>query len=218
MGSGSLVVAIDGAAGSGKSTLARSLAMAIGLPYVNTGSMYRAVTLAAIERGVDPDDAQGIANLMQTFRFTLGGAPFQELWIDGEPASAALTSQEVEALVSRVARHPALRAIMRREQRRLGARGAVMEGRDIASVVFPEAAVKIYLVADQTVRAGRRQAERDPAVDPCALSARDAKDSTVNPFEPEPDATVIDTTDVDAAEVLELALAVVRDRTSGELG
>jgi cytidylate kinase len=218
MRSGSLVVAIDGAAGSGKSTLARSLAMAIGLPYVNTGSMYRAVTLAAIERGVDPDDAQGIANLMPTFRFTLGGAPLQELWIDGEPASAALTGHEVEASVSKVARHPALRALMRQEQRRLGAGGAVMEGRDIASVVFPEAAVKIYLVADQTVRAGRRQAERDLAADPSALSARDAKDSTVNPFEPEPDATVIDTTDVDAVEVLELALAVVRDRTSGALG
>ncbi len=219
MAAGSFVVAIDGAAGSGKSTLARALASAIGLPYVNTGSMYRAITLAAIDQGVDPDDAEGITNLMSTFRFTLGDGPLRELWIDGKPASEALTSHEVEAAVSRVARHPKLRALMRQAQRQLGADGAVMEGRDIASVVFPEADVKIYLVADQTVRADRRLAERDPAPDPAgALSARDAKDSTVNPFEPQPDAVVIDTTDIDATAVLELALAIVGRRNPGALG
>jgi CMP/dCMP kinase len=214
-----IVVAIDGAAGSGKSTLARALALAIGLPYVNTGSMYRAITLAAIEQGVDFDDAQGIANLMPKFRFTLENGPPEELWIDGRPVSESLKSLEVEAAVSRVARHPQLRGLMRQEQRKLGAGGAVMEGRDIASVVFPEAAVKIYLEADQTVRADRRKAERDRAPDPTgALSARDAKDSTVNPLEPQPGAAVIDTTDVDAGAVLELALAIVRQRTSGALG
>lgn len=219
MPAGPIVVAIDGAAGSGKSTLARALALAIALPYVNTGSMYRAITLAAIEQGVDFDDAQGIANLMPTFRFTLENGPPTELWIDGSPPTESLKSLAVEAAVSRVARHPQLRALMREEQRKLGANGAVMEGRDIASVVFPEAAVKIYLEADQTVRTVRRQAERDPIPDPAAaLSARDAKDSTVNPFEPQADAAVIDTTHLDAAAVMELALAIVRERTSGAWG
>lgn len=214
-----IVVAIDGAAGSGKSTLAKALALAIGLPYVNTGSMYRAVTLAAIDQGVDFDDEKGIANLMPKFRFTLENGPPKELWIDGKPASESLRSPEVEAAVSRVARHPQLRTLMRQEQRKLGAAGAVMEGRDIASVVFPEAAVKIYLEADQTVRADRRKAERDRAPDPAtALLARDAKDSTVNPFEPQPDAQVIDTTHVDAETVLDLALGIVRQRTFGAFG
>ena len=129
---GGMVVAIDGAAGSGKSTLARGLAIATGLPYVNTGSMYRAVTLAAIIKGVDQDDAQGVADLMRTLRFTLEDGPPKELWIDGGPPTAAFTNPEVEAAVSRIARHPELRALMRQAQRSLGSQGAIMEGRDIA--------------------------------------------------------------------------------------
>ncbi|MDQ4107990.1 MAG: (d)CMP kinase, partial [Actinomycetota bacterium] len=143
------VVAIDGAAGSGKSTLARSLASELGLPYVNTGSMYRALTLAARRAHVDVEDADGLGHLMTTLQFTLRpgrptGMP-RELWIDDAPPSEELESADVEAHVSAVARHPEIRASMRAAQRRLGEGGAVMEGRDIGSAVFPDAPVKVFL-------------------------------------------------------------------------
>ena len=209
------VIAIDGAAGSGKSTLARGLAGALGLPYVNTGSMYRALTLAALEAGIGVDDEVALAGLMSTLRFSLGGGPTPELWIEGSPPSASLTSIGVEEAVSAVARHPQVRALMREEQRRLGAEGAVVEGRDMASVVFPQAPLKIYLVADPIVRAARadrRSAEPEGSRAAGALHARDERDANVNPFEPQPDAVVIDTTSLDTKATLAIALRLSRER------
>jgi CMP/dCMP kinase len=206
------VIAIDGAAGSGKSTLGRGLGVALGLPYVNTGSMYRALTLAALEAGVGLDDEVALADLMRTLRFTLSGGHASELWIESSPPSAALMSADVDAVVSTVARHPQVRALMRDEQRRLAAGGAVMEGRDIASVVFPQAPVKIYLVADPAVRAERRSAEREGLQAAEALRARDEIDAGVNPFEPQPDAVVIDTTSLDVEATLATALRLARER------
>jgi cytidylate kinase len=208
------VIAIDGAAGSGKSTLARGIARALGTPYLNTGLMYRALTRAAIESGVDLDDGDALADLMQGLSFTLGRDAGSELQIQGSPPSPELEGPGIDASVSRAARHPQVRAMMRRTQRALGLRGAVVEGRDIGSVVFPDAPVKIFLTADAVARAARRAGERpdDEASVAEALRERDAKDARVHPFEATPDAVVLDTGRLGVDEALEVALALVRDR------
>lgn len=212
-----LVIAIDGPAGSGKSTLARALADALDLPYVNTGSMYRAVTAQALEEGVSVDDAAGLARIARTLTFDLDRTSRPpSLTIDGRLADTELASAQVESTVSRVSRHPEVRAVLRDEQRRLGESGAVLEGRDIGSVVFPDATVKVFLEAEPGVRASRRADERESSpADRVAeeLETRDRRDSRVTPLEPPADAVVVDTTSLSAAEVLELVLEVVRSRT-----
>jgi cytidylate kinase len=211
------VVAIDGAAGSGKSTLARRLSLALGLPYVNTGSMYRALTLEALEHEVDVEDGPALAGLMATLDFSLSPEDPPSLWIDGRPPVEALEAHEVDAHVSAVARHPEVRELMRTAQRSLGAGGAVMEGRDIGSVVFPDAPAKIFLSADPDRRAGRRVRERVGDEVAGALHERDRRDARVNPFVPAPDAVVIDTSTLDVEATLRAALAAVRDRAPGLL-
>jgi cytidylate kinase len=206
------VVAIDGAAGSGKSTLARLLADVLGLPYVNTGSMYRALTLAALRGGVDVEDEGGLTALIETLHFTLSDDAPGELWIDGAPPSDDLESVDVEAHVSAVARHPTVRAAMRAAQRALGEGGAVMEGRDIGSAVFPDAPVKLYLVAHPEERAGRRVDERGVEDAAGALHARDRRDAEVNPFVPPDDAVVIDTGELDVNATVAAALEVLAER------
>jgi cytidylate kinase len=206
------VVAIDGAAGSGKSTLARRLATVLGLPYVNTGAMYRALTRAARRGGVDVEDGHALANLMGTLGFTLSPGPAGELLIDGAPPSIDLETADVEAHVSLVAKHPAVRSAMRDAQRALGERGAVMEGRDIGTVVFPDAAVKLFLVATARERADRRVEERGATEVAGALHERDRLDARVNPFVPATDAVVIDTSDLDVDETLAAALVAVAER------
>lgn len=210
------VVAIDGAAGSGKSTLARRLAVELGLPHVNTGAMYRALTLAARRLEVDVEDAGALASLIETLDFTLSPPASSiepgELWIDGAPPAEDLESSDVEANVSAVARHPEVRAIMRAAQRALGETGAVVEGRDIGSAVFPDAPVKIFLVAEPRERAGRRVVERGVGEVAGALHERDRRDARVNPFVPAEDAVVIDTTDLEVEDTLRAAMAVIADR------
>ncbi|MGZ5301228.1 MAG: (d)CMP kinase [Actinomycetota bacterium] len=209
------VIAIDGAAGSGKSTLARGLAEVLGLPYVNTGIMYRALTLAALDGGIDPEDSGTLAELMSTLRFGLSDANPPEIEVEGSPPSGALVTARVEAAVSHVARHPQVRALMRVAQRALGLPGAVVEGRDIGSVVFPDAPVKLFLTAEPRTRV-RRRAEQRGATDPVgveeALHRRDARDAEVNPFEPAPDAIVLDTSQRTVDDTLEVAVATVRER------
>jgi cytidylate kinase len=217
------VVAIDGPAGSGKSTLAERMARALVLPYVNTGLMYRAATLWALREGVDLEDGPALAQVARGIRFDLSSrfSP-PAILIDGEPPSPDLVAPEVEVNVSTVSRHPEVRAVLRDEQRRLGSDGAVMEGRDIGSVVFPDAAVKIFLVAGPDERAARRVRERrgpapsdgaTPTPDVAdALAIRDALDERVNPFVPAPDAVLLDTTGKDPDEVLREALTMARER------
>jgi cytidylate kinase len=209
------VIAIDGAAGSGKSTLARGLAETLGLPYVNTGVMYRALTLAALDAGIDPDDGDALARLMSRLRFELSDAATPEIEVDGAASSLELESQRVEAQVSHVARHPQVRALMREGQRSLGLPGAVVEGRDIGSVVFPEAPVKLFLTAAPRTR-GERRAEQRGATDPVdveeALRRRDARDARVNPFEPATDAVVVDTSDRTVDDSLAAAIEIIRER------
>jgi cytidylate kinase len=212
------VIAIDGPAGSGKSTLARALAVELDLPYVNTGLMYRALTLRALRTGIDPDDGTALATLARALRFDLDpSAQPPELTIDGTPPPSGLMDVEVESNVSRVARHPPVRAVLRAEQRRLAMRGGVIEGRDIGSVVVPEANLKLYLEAHPTERVERRALERDSRAEEVAgaLAGRDALDARTNPFEPAADAFVIDTTGLAAREVLNRALELVRARKIG---
>jgi cytidylate kinase len=210
-----VIVAIDGPAGSGKSTLARRLARTLDLPYLNTGLMYRALTLNALHRGVDPDDADGLAALARKTTFDLDwSARPPELTIDGARASERLQSADVESRVSRVARHPHVREVLRAEQRRLSERGGVVEGRDIGTVVAPHADVKLYLQAAQAERISRRINERTAPAEPVgdALSARDALDARTNPLRPADDAVAINTTGMTSDEVYEEALATIRVR------
>ena len=209
------VIAIDGAAGSGKSTLARGLAETLGLPYVNTGIMYRALTLAALDAGLDPDDGPSLAGLMSRLRFGLSNGDPPEIEVEGSPASPALESERVEAAVSHVARHPQVRALMREGQRALGMPSAVVEGRDIGTVVFPDAPLKFFLIAEPGTRVARRAEQRgatDQADVGVALRRRDARDARVNPFEPAPDAIVLDTSERTVGDTLDVAIEIVRDR------
>jgi len=212
------VIAIDGAAGSGKSTLARALAAELGLPYVNTGLMYRAVALKADRSGVAPDDGDALAGLARGTRFELDSSVRPpELTIDGEPPSADLSSPEVESSVSAVARHPQVRVVLREEQRRLAFGGAVMEGRDIGTVVAPGATLKLFLQAHPLERAERRAIERedDRSRTAEALGTRDELDARTNPLVPASDAVVLDTTETEPDAVLGRALALARERGIG---
>lgn len=210
-------MAIDGPAGSGKSTLAGRLAAALGLAYVNTGLMYRALTLEARSRGIDPGDGPALAEILPDLRFEVapGGTP-PSLLIGGRSPRPELTAEAVERDVSEVSRHPEVREGLCAIQRDLGMPGAVMEGRDIGSVVFPGAEVKIFLDAAPDERADRRVREREAEARrggiAGALASRDALDATVNPPVPAADATHIDTTGTSPDEVFERALAVVRER------
>ncbi len=208
------VIAIDGAAGSGKSTLARGLAESLGLPYVNTGIMYRALTLAAIDAAIDMNDGDALAQLMSRLRFGLSSGELRELEVEGSPPSEALQGARVEAEVSRVARHPQVRTLMRDAQRALGSPGAVVEGRDIGTVVFPDARVKLFLQAAPDTRVERRAEQRGGSSDEAevaeALHRRDARDATVNPFEPASGAIIVDTSERTVEDTLRIALELVR--------
>ncbi|MFL5738092.1 MAG: (d)CMP kinase [Actinomycetota bacterium] len=218
-----LVIAIDGPAGSGKSTLAERLASHLGLPYVNTGTMYRAVALEARRREISPDDAHGLEAIARSLRFDLSSSTsIPVLHVDGELPRWDLSSQEVEGTVSRVSSHPEVRAVLRTAQRRLGAGGGVIEGRDIGSIVFPDAEVKVFLDAAPEVRASRRIEERtgvprrsregeEPIAE--ALAARNAADERTTPFVPAVDALVLDTSTMSADEVFDAVLDLVRNRT-----
>ena len=212
----SLLVAIDGSSGSGKSTLARALAARLGLPYVNTGLMYRAIAAQALRDGVGVDDAAALERFARALRCRIvaGTPPALEVegWSDDE-----LMTDEIESVVSAVARHPEVRAALRQAQRTLGAEGGVIEGRDIGSVVFPHAPVKILLVAAPQTRVVRRAHERgnEPDAAQDAVLERDRRDARTTPPVPAPDAVVIDTTDLDELATLRAALAIVTERTGG---
>lgn len=214
------IVAIDGPAGAGKSTLARALARHLGLPYISTGLMYRAVAARGLRLGIEPEDATALAELAGGFRFSLRqGRGVADLAIDGKRPGPNLTSGEVEAVVSRTSRHAQVRDVMRAEQRRLGAHGCVMEGRDIGSVVFPDADVKIFLSALPRERARRRERQRgDPHDASEAVARRDALDSRTSPLEPASDAVVLDSTRLGPRRVLALAMDLVEATRSRRPG
>ncbi|HEX6391819.1 MAG TPA: (d)CMP kinase [Acidimicrobiales bacterium] len=212
------VIAIDGPAGSGKSTVAKAVASRLGLDYLDTGAMYRAVAFAAIRRGIDPDDAERVAELARQIDLEVG----ESVKVDGADATIEIRSPEVTRAVSVVAANPAVRAelVARQREWASGHDGGVVEGRDIGTVVFPEADVKVYLTADDTERASRRSKEMlDLQYDQVAadIARRDHADSTraSSPLSVAPDAVVLDTTglgvDAVVTTVLEMAERTRRD-------
>jgi cytidylate kinase len=198
----SRVVAIDGPSGSGKSTIARGIACTLGLPVLDTGAMYRAVAVAALQHGVPLDDEQACAALAREHAITVEAGATT---IDGRDVSAEIRGPEATSAVSTVAAHPAVRTVLVAQQRAWveAHRGGVVEGRDIGTVVFPDAPLKVYLTASDEERARRRQLEeaaRDRPVEVDAvrtdLARRDAHDSgrSTSPLRKADDAIVIDTT------------------------
>jgi cytidylate kinase len=192
------VIAIDGPAGSGKSTVAKAVAAAVGLDYLDTGAMYRSVTFAAMRRGVDPDDVEAVARVAKDIE--LEQRDDDTIWVDGVDASIEIRGPEVTRAVSIVAANPDVRAEMRKRQRDWAAAhgGGVMEGRDIGTVVFPDAELKVYLDAHPEVRAERRSKEvTDLEYETVAadLARRDALDQgrDDSPLRTATDALVIDT-------------------------
>jgi cytidylate kinase len=208
-----MIVAIDGPAGAGKSTVAKALAERLGFRYLDTGAMYRAVTWLAMQRGVDLGDADALAELARAEPVTFDDA--ERVWIAGTDVTSSIRGARIDRMVPVVARHPPVREVMRERQRQLGRDGnVVIEGRDIGTVVAPDAGVKVYLIADRDERARRRSAER-PGIGADALATdlrvRDEKDA--ERMQPAADAQEIDTTNLQVEDVVERIEALVRART-----
>lgn len=208
----SLVVAIDGPAGAGKSTIARKVAERTGLSLVDTGAIYRALALAAKRAGVAPDDAEGLAALASSLpiSFEMKGGE-NRVRLGDEDVSDAIRVPEVSMLASQVSKHLPVRAQLLELQRELGRAGAVLEGRDIGTVVFPDAAVKVFLTASAEERARRRAeqlAEKGQAQPFDQVLAeiveRDRQDESreVAPLKPAPDAEIVDSTYMTEDEVV----------------
>jgi cytidylate kinase len=192
---GEHVIAIDGPAGSGKSTVAQAVARKLGVAYLDTGAMYRSVTHVALERGVNVTDGEALAALARGLEIRVG----ERVVVDGVDVSEAIRAPAVNGAVSTVAAHPGVRTELVRRQRMWGAthHGGVMEGRDIGTVVFPDARLKVFLTAGEGERARRRHDEAD-------VEQRDRLDSTrsVSPLKAADDAIVIDTTELAVDEVV----------------
>jgi cytidylate kinase len=201
-----MVVAIDGPAGAGKSTVARAVATELGWRYVDTGAMYRALTLAMLDRGLSPDDRDSLAELARSLDLQVDGTSVR---LSGEDVSGRIRSPEVTAAVSRVAAEPFVRTAMVERQRALAdGHDVVMEGRDIGTVVAPDAPVKVFLTASLGERAARRARELGDAAGKVgeiqrSIASRDSADEarSVSPLEPADDAVVIDTTDKSVREI-----------------
>jgi cytidylate kinase len=209
------VIAIDGPAGSGKSTVARAVAARLGLDYLDTGAMYRAVTFAAMHRGIDPDDADAVARLSRDIQIDIG----EVITVDGVDATIEIRSPEVTRAVSVVAANPEVRKELNARQHEWAAShgGGVIEGRDIGTVVFPDAELKVYLTADDAERASRRSKEMlDLHYDQVAadIARRDHVDSTRSaaPLTLAADAVSLDTTGKSIDQVVDAVLDLVADQ------
>jgi cytidylate kinase len=207
------VIAIDGPAGSGKSTVARALAERLGLGYLDTGAMYRAVTVAALGKGVDVSDPDRVAPLASAIDLRLEGTT---VWADGADVTEAIRTPETSRAVSQVAKIPEVRRELVARQRAWVADhgGGVVEGRDIATVVFPDAMLKLYLTARPVVRAARRGGELgqpDTAAVAAEIAQRDATDSArdASPLAVADDAIVVDTSDRDVTAIVEAILELL---------
>jgi cytidylate kinase len=207
-----MIVAIDGPAGAGKSTVARRLAERLGYRYLDTGAMYRALTWLAMTRDIPLGEGPRLGELAESNPITLDEDG--RVWIDDTDVTAAIRKSRIDRLVPVVARHPQVREVMRARQRELSEGGdAVIEGRDIGTVVCPGADVKIYLNADREVRADRRLAERpEIGADALATDLRLRDQSDAARMRPAEDAVQIDTTELDVDDVVGRIEQLVRER------
>lgn len=217
------IIAIDGPAGSGKSTVARAVAARLGLEYLDTGAMYRSVAFAALRRQIDPGDAERVARIARDVDLRLGRDG--TVRVDGADATIEIRGPEVTRAVSAVAANPAVRAAMVSRQREWATErgGGVLEGRDIGTVVFPDAAVKVYLDASPEVRAARRAGEvADLSYETVAsdLARRDALDQgrAHDPLRTSEDAIVIDTSDLSVDEIVDRVVDLAEAAGAGSQG
>jgi cytidylate kinase len=213
-------IAIDGPAGAGKSTVARAVAEALGYTYVDTGAMYRAVTLAAIERGVEVIDGVGLAEVARSVDISAAG---DKILLDGRDVTDEIRRRDVTANVPVVSAHPQVRHALLEIQRRAAATAdVVMEGRDIGTKVLPDAAVKVFLTASLDERTTRRARELgledDPGIEQLrrSIETRDAHDSSrsASPLSKASDAIAIDTTGKSIADVVDEIVALTREGRS----
>jgi cytidylate kinase len=207
-----MIVAIDGPAGAGKSTVARRLAERLGYRYLDTGAMYRALTWLAMTRDTPLGDGPKLGDLAEASPVIL--AEEGRVWIDDTDVTAAIRKSRIDRVVPVVARHPEVRTVMRARQRELAEQGdAVIEGRDIGTVVCPAADVKIYLNANRDTREQRRLAERpEIGADALATDLRIRDQSDAARMQPAEDAVQIDTTDLDVDDVVGRIEQLVRER------
>jgi CMP/dCMP kinase len=220
-----VVVAIDGPSGTGKSSVSRGLARALGARYVDTGAMYRIVTLALLRAGVDLSDVDAIGAAAANVPLSVGSDPSKDsCYLAGEDVSVEIRGDDVTGAVSAVSAVPEVRRRLVRLQRELAARdgSVVVEGRDIGTVVLPDADVKFFLTASAETRARRRNEQNvasglaDDYLGVLAdVQRRDHLDSTraVSPLRPAEDAIIVDTSDMTESEVIEHLLALVEQRT-----
>src|SRR5438270_44630 len=217
-----LIIAIDGPSGAGKSTLGRMLARELGLLYIDTGSMYRAVALAVMESTVNESDDVAVGSLAERINIDLAGDPDSlNVTLNGRDVSDRIRDEDITNTSSIISTIPAVRRAMVKRQRELGARGAVMNGRDIGTVVFPNADVKFFLTADLNERAERRLAE-EREYNPAAtyeqtladITERDRRDTTRadSPLVAAKDAIVIDSSGQSIEEVFQRMMRIVKER------
>lgn len=214
-----MIVAIDGPAGAGKTTVARAVADRLGFAHLDTGALYRVVTMLALEKGVDLDDAAGIAALIADADIAIVDG---KVSVGTRDVTAAIRSTDVTAAVSQVAAHPAVRAALVPHQRAAASSDVVIEGRDIGTQVFPDADVKVFLTANPRARALRRARElgAEDALDrlESEIAARDRADSTrsASPLARATDAVELDTSDMPFDAVVDRVVAAVTDARRAE--
>ena len=208
-----MIIAIDGPAGAGKSTVARRLAERLGFRYLDTGAMYRALTWLAMREGMPLGEGEPLGLLARTHPITFDEVG--RVFIDSSDVTSAIRQPRIDRIVPVVARHHEVREVMRERQRELAGLGnAVIEGRDIGTVVAPDAEVKVYLRADPEIRARRRQAERpDIGADALATDLRARDESDRVRMQPAEDAELIDTTDLEVDDVVTRIQALIASRS-----